>query len=128
LRWGKAHCCNIWMNFSMQIEDHVNFLHGFEDWVICLVGFYPTIWICGNAARIGFYAYEAIKYILPYDKLENVPTIPASLAFRISFGVNSGERYRVIKYWTSGSILCRSALYLSACSVEVMGGFRLGFD
>jgi hypothetical protein len=54
------------------------------------------------------------------------PAIPASFAFLISSGVNSGERYSVIRYSTLGSIFSKSSLYFSACSVVVTGGFKLG--
>jgi len=56
-----------------------------------------------------------------------IPTIPAFLAFLISSGDNSGERYNVIKYSIFGSIFSSSDLYSKARSVVVIGGFKLGF-
>jgi len=63
---------------------------------------------------------------IPFEGIY-VPTTPARFALRISAGVSSGERYRVIKYWTVGSIFSRVALYSKACSVVVIGGLRFGF-
>lgn len=53
--------------------------------------------------------------------------MPAFFAFLISSGVRSGQRYRVMRYSTLGSILSSSDLYARACSVVVIGGFRLGY-
>jgi hypothetical protein len=57
---------------------------------------------------------------------EDEPAMPADFALRISSGVRSGERYKVIRNSISGVILSSVALYFSACSVVVIGGVRFG--
>lgn len=38
------------------------------------------------------------------ERQRGVPTMPASAALRISSGESSGERYRVMRYSTDGSM------------------------
>lgn len=50
----------------MEIQDHIDFLHGLEDWIVQLIGLDPTFRVGCYSTRIGFHAYNACLLGGPY--------------------------------------------------------------